>query len=368
MYFDERPKSVRKDLFDREEELRQLDAALQRRDPLIIIYGLRRAGKTSLIQTATYDLENGIIFDLRSLGGRAYAPKKDLIQVLQRGINDFLSKRKTMGTKIIDTLKRVQGVQIGKVAVTFGWGGNESLDIADLFSKLDQWARSDKSTITVAFDEAQEFRKVTGMRMDKILAHIYDYCRNTSIVVTGSAMGLLQDFMGEEDAEAPLYGRGKTEITLKPLEPEGAEEFLLEGFKQANMKIRDELLHDAVEKLDGIIGWLTMFGARCLKKGVSLASLNTVMEEGSKLARREFENFLKGREVARNRYERIMNHLARSPSTWSGIKHYLEAREGREMNDRKVTELIGTLVRAGFVEREDSGYAVSDPLLGHSFE
>lgn len=57
LYFDERPKSVRKDLFDREEELRQLDAALQRRDPLIIIYGLRRVGKTSLIQTATYDLE-----------------------------------------------------------------------------------------------------------------------------------------------------------------------------------------------------------------------------------------------------------------------------------------------------------------------
>lgn len=368
MYFDERPKSLRRDLYDREEELRQLDAALQRRDPLILIYGLRRAGKTSLLQTAMRDLDHGIILDLRSLGTGAYATRKDLILALQKGINDFLSKRKTIRTKIIDTLKHVQGVQVGEMTVTFGWGGNESLDIGDLFGKLDRWALSNKSTITVAFDEAQELRKVAGMRMDKILAHIYDYCKNTSIVVTGSAMGLLYHFVGEEDPGAPLYGREKTEITLMQLESEQARDFLLKGFKQANKKIRDELIYDAVEKLDGIIGWLTMFGARCLKKGASMASLNEVVEQGSKLARMEFENFLQGREVARKRYEGIMRHLAKRPSTWSGIKGYLESREGRAMNDRKVTELVSTLVRASLVESGDARYTISDPLLAHSFE
>lgn len=368
MYFDERPKSLRKDLYNMEEELMQLRAALRRGDPLIIIYGLRRVGKTSLLQTAARGVEHKIIFDLRTLGTGAYATKKDLIQILQRSINDFLSERKTVRSRIINALKHVQGVQAGKVGVTFGWGGNESLDIVDLFGKLDRWALSNKTSITIAFDEAQELRKVAGVRIDKILAHIYDYCRNTSIVVTGSAMGLLHDFVGGEDPESPLYGRSKTEIRLKPLDPEGAEDFLLRGFKQANKKPGDDLIHRAVEKLDGIIGWLTMFGARCLKKGASIASLDEVMEEGSKLARSEFKNFLKGREVARKRYEGIMNHLAKSPSTWSGIKGYLEAREGRSMNDRKVTELISALARTGLVERVDARYTISDPLLANSFK
>lgn len=368
MYFDERPKSSRKDLYNMGEELQQLDAALHRRNPLIIIYGLRRVGKTSLLQTAISDVEHGIIFDLRTLGTSAYATKKDLIEILERGINDFLSAKKTVRTKIIDALKYVSGVEVGEVGVTFSWGGKEPLDIAGLFKKLDRWALSNKTNVTIAFDEAQELRKVAGIRMDRILAHVYDYCKTTSIVLTGSAIGLLYDFIGAEDPEAPLYGRSKTEIRLKRLEPEEAEDFLHRGFKQAKKKIEADLIHDVVGKLDGIIGWLTMFGARCLKKGVSAHLVKEIMEEGSRLARREFENFLKGREVARKRYEGIMNHLAKNPSTWSGIKGYLEAREGKAMNDRKVTELIVALVKAGFVESIDNVYTISDPLLAYSFK
>lgn len=368
MYFDERPKSSRKDLYNMREELEQFDSALRRKDPLVIIHGLRRVGKTSLLQTAMSDVEHGIIFDLRTLGTTAYSSKKDLVEILERGINDFLSSRKMVRTKIIDALKHVNGVEVAGAGVTFSWGGKEALDIAGLFKKLDRWAVSNKTGVTIAFDEAQELRKVAGIRMDKILAHVYDYCKATSIVLTGSAVGLLYDFLGEEDPEAPLYGRSKTKITLKRLEPEEAEDFLHRGFKQAKKKIKDELIRDAVENLDGIIGWLTMFGATCLKKGVSARSVNGVMEEGSKLARREFENFLKGREVARKRYEGTISHLAKGSSTWSGIKSYLEAREGKAINDRKVTELIHALVKAGFIESLNDEYTISDPLLAYSFK
>jgi hypothetical protein len=368
LYFDERPKSSRKDLYNIKEELEQLDAALRRKDPLIIIYGLRRVGKTSLLQTAMNDVEHGIIFDLRTIGTKAYATKKDLVEILERGVNDFLSAKKTTRTKIIDALKHVNGVQVEGVGVTFSWGGKEPLDIAGLFKKLDRWALSNKKSVIIAFDEAQELRKVAGIRMDKIIAHVYDYCKATTIILTGSAIGLLYDFIGEEDAEAPLYGRSKTEIKLRRLEAEQAEDFLRKGFKQAKKRISDELISDVVEKLDGIIGWLTVFGAASLKKGVSARSVDGVMEEGSKLARREFENFLKGREVARKRYESIMSYLAKSPSSWSGIKSHLEVREGKAMNDRKVTELINALVKAGFIESTDDKYAISDPLLAYSFK
>jgi len=368
LYFDERPKSSRKDLYDMREELEQLVAALNRNDPLIVIVGLRRIGKTSLLQTAMSEVKHGIIFDLRTLGTRAYSTKKDLVEIFESSINDFLSTKKTVRMKIIDALKHVTGVQVEGMGLTFSWGGKEPLDIAGLFKKLDRWALSSKTNIAIAFDEAQELRKVAGIGMDKILAHVYDYCKATSIILTGSAVGLLYDFLGEGDPEAALYGRSKTEIRLKRLEPQEAEDFLRKGFKQARKRVEEELIQDAVRKLDGITGWLTTFGATCLKRGVSASVIRGVMEEGSKLARNEFENFLKGREVAKKRYEGIMSHLSKGPSTWSGIKSYLEVREGKRLNDRKVTELIDALLKAGFVESTDGQYTISDPLLAYSFE
>jgi AAA+ ATPase superfamily predicted ATPase len=368
LYFDERPKSSRKDLYDMREELEQLLTALNRKDPLIVIVGLRRIGKTSLLQTALSEVENNIVFDLRTLGTGAYSTKKDLVEILERSINDFLARRKTVRTKIIDALRHVSGVEVEGMSITFSWGGKESLDMAGLFKKLDHWALSNNTTIAVAFDEAQELRKVAGLAMDKFLAHIYDYCKATSIILTGSAVGLLYNFLGEEDPEAALYGRSRTEIRLKRLAPEEAEVFLRKGFKQAKKRVNDALIQDAVRRLDGIVGWLTMFGAACLKRSASAGVINSVMLEGSKLARREFENFLQGREVARKRYENIIGHLAKGASTWSSIKAYLELQEEKRLNDRKVTELIDALLKAGFIERIDELYAVSDPMLAHSFE
>ncbi len=52
MYFDERPKSRREDLYDRERELEEMLASIESRKPLIVLKGIRRLGKTSLLQVA----------------------------------------------------------------------------------------------------------------------------------------------------------------------------------------------------------------------------------------------------------------------------------------------------------------------------
>lgn len=369
MYFDERPKSTKKDLYNMREELDELLAAINRKDPLVVIAGVRRVGKTSLLQTAISEIRApSIIFDLRTLGNRAYCTKKDLVEILEHGINAFLLEKRSKRMKLVEAVKHVSGVQVGEIGVSFNWGGKQPLDIPALFEKLDRWALSNKTHVVMAFDEAQELRKITGFKMDKILAHVYDYCKRTTIILTGSAIGLLYEFIGDEDAEAALYGRSKTEIRIKKLNSEEAEDFLQKGFKQAKKKVGNELIQEAVQKLDGVTGWLTMFGASSLKKGLTARTIRNVMEEGSKLARSEFENFLKGREVARKRYEGIMSHLAKGASTWSGIKTHLEVMEGMKINDRKMAELIDALVKAGFVEKADGQYIVSDPILGYSFE
>ncbi len=51
MLFDPRPKTSRRDLFNREEELALLDNAARRGEPLILVLGIRRVGKTSLLRS-----------------------------------------------------------------------------------------------------------------------------------------------------------------------------------------------------------------------------------------------------------------------------------------------------------------------------
>jgi AAA+ ATPase superfamily predicted ATPase len=135
------------------------------------------------------------------------------------------------------------------------------------------------------------------------------------------------------------------------------------------MKTEEGAMDAAVKRLDGIIGWLTLFGITSVKAGViSESAIDQTVEVGKSLVRQEFRNFLKGREVGAQRYEAIIQHLAGAhSSSWSTIKGALEAAEGRTINDRNITELLTNLVKAGFVEKEDESYSLTDQILAESF-
>lgn len=368
LLFDERPKTTRHDLYDMEEQLAALVSALQRGDPLAIILGLRRTGKTSLLLTGLAESKlRAIIVDLRAVGEKPYATKKDLVQLLEGSVNRFLAEQRGKAGRIVDRLKGIRGVQVMGTGVTFTWAGKEPVQIVDIFKLLDETASRDKFRLIIAFDEAQELGKVAGLDMQKVLAHVYDYCKNTTVVLTGSAIGLLRDFIGADDAKAPLYGRAMTEIRLGRFNQAQSRDFLEKGFKQSGLKPDPKILDEALKDLDGIVGWLTLFGSECVKNGVSQTALEKVRETGAALAKREFQNFLSPRLIAKRRYTRIMRSLASSPATWSDLKRSIEALEGSAINDRTVTKLISEVVRAGFVEKEGDTYRIGDPLLAEAF-
>jgi DNA-binding HxlR family transcriptional regulator len=84
------------------------------------------------------------------------------------------------------------------------------------------------------------------------------------------------------------------------------------------------------------------------------------------MARKEFLNFLAPRQIAKRRYMRIMKNLASNPATWSEIKRSVQVLEGRTVNDRGITDLINTLVKAGFIEKTGELYQIGDPLLAEA--
>ncbi len=371
MLFDQRPKNNKRDLYDCEEELKALAVALEKGAPLVTIVGLRRTGKTSLLLTTLNNIAKPyIILDMRTLASKPYASKRDLVQETERAINEFYNLHLSLGKRLFRWLARIKGVEISNTGIIISWGGKQPIDLSALFEELNAWAKHEKTTLIIAFDEAQELKKIAGVDMEKIIAHIYDYLHNLSIVLTGSAVGLLYDFIDCQNPKAPLYGRHITEIRLQRFSVEKSRKFLMLGFKQAKIKYNEEIMQIALKKLDGVIGWLTLFGAASVTEGaMSEKAIEETIQQGKLLARQEFDNFLNGREVAKQRYQTIIRHLAAvSTSSWSAIRRAVEATEGKTINDKNITDLILNLVKAGFVEKENELYRLSDQMLSESFK
>lgn len=371
VYLEPRPKDDIESLYDREEEQSKLVSYVEQKSPLILITGFRRVGKTSLLKTIlkAYS-EYNILIDLRDLGNSSYITKKDISNLFQSSIQSFLDKHQTKKEKITSLLRSVRGVTFPTGAgIQFDFTGQNELDLPGLFGKLDQWAGENKTQIVIAVDEAQEFRKSKHIDMARIFASVYDNCRNIILVLTGSEIGVLYDFLALEDADSPLFGRTKKEIEINPLTQEQGIEFLKVGLEQQGLKkIDEDVLSHAVDELGGIVGWLNDFGLTCLEhKKVEKKFIVDTKKTGSVLARAEYKKFLKGR-VASERYNQIMKNLSIKPLTWTDLKKGLEIDLDESIDDRNFSSLLETLQKSGFIQESEKLYSIIDPLLQYSFE
>ena len=370
MYFDEAPKTQREDLYDFEEQFDLFKRALKRGARLIAITGLRRTGKTSLLLTALNDSKLPyLVLDGRVFAKRATITREDLVLALERSINDFVSRQKSWTQRALDWLRKIRGVEVTlkppKISLAWGPSVKEAADITQIFESLGRLAEKRKKKFVIAFDEAQEFRKLAGYDLTMILAHVYDYVPGLQIVVTGSQIGLLRDFLGNENPKAPLFGRFRVDIGLPHLDEARSREFLELGFKQVGMKPGEKIVAEIFGELDGVIGWLAFVGARGLTyRKIDEAILERIFTEGARLAASELESFFIGREVARKRYTIILSELSKSPRRWSELKSSLEIKEGKHISNQILSGLLGKLVKAGFVRKNGKGiYSVADSLL-----
>lgn len=338
------------DLFDRADELKLLLSSVKK--PLVILTGLRRTGKTSLMKVglgqAAYPY---VIVDARGIP--VNPSKKD---VLKRFEIAFNNARKDWLNSIKKLLGGIRGIQAAGFGLSFSWG-KEAVDMQEIFDAVNRWARGKNVRFILAIDEVQELRGFKDLL--KLLAHIYDYNRQTTVILTGSQVGLLHDFIGIEDASSPLYGRHRVEIPLSKFSPEQSKEFLLKGFEQASVKPDKEVLEFAIEELDGIVGWLTEFGASALEKGVKRKVVDQVIGEGIKLTLKELESLFR----ASPRYKVIFKTLALGPATWSEVKGRIDAQEGREVANSTFNDLLSNLVDRGYVEKSNEAYQITDSLL-----
>ncbi|MEM4359270.1 MAG: ATP-binding protein, partial [Candidatus Bilamarchaeaceae archaeon] len=218
MYFIIEPKSKKKDFFNYEYEYEEIKKALTRKEKIIAILGVRRVGKTSILNVIYNETNELKVW----LDGRIISnPKKEIFSAVYEVAKT--GKSKIFGK--IDSLN-ISAFGIGldvKIA-------SESL--VEIENKIRKSGR-----IYIFIDEAQ---KMDVKDLANVLSYFYDRFPNASFIISGSEIGLIEDVLGEGDSEHPLYGRHITKIIMNRLDKNRAFEFLEAGFKEINVKIKKE--------------------------------------------------------------------------------------------------------------------------------
>ncbi|MGC9153271.1 MAG: AAA family ATPase, partial [Vulcanisaeta sp.] len=176
MLFDLEPKSRREDLYDFETELRSLISGIVN-EKIIVVRGLRRTGKTSLMRVALNETGYPFIYLDPRFGGR---PRQtDVTELIRRGLEGFLSRNKSLIDRVKDALSRIRWIKIevSPIRVEFGLGGNRRLSIGDLLDAINDLGAELGKAVVIAIDEAQELGKVTWINFNMILAYSYDNLR-----------------------------------------------------------------------------------------------------------------------------------------------------------------------------------------------
>jgi len=337
--------------------------------PFILIKGLRRIGKTSMIYTAMNEFKlKGVLFDLRALPYEGKIDTADFLTMICGSINRFIDNNKGIGKTLLDFLGKLEGIQIAGNGIILKREGKSVPDLLEIFEMFEKTAQKKDERIFLIFDEAQELRRVAKYRMDRFMAYIYDRFENVSLIVTGSEIGVLDEFLRLNDSDAPLYGRAIDEINLKPFSRDQSSEFLIKGYKEYEIEPSEDFINYALDRLDGIPGWLTFLGWKTTGKKLNERAVDAVLETASALAIEEFNHFLGQRWQAKDRYAAIAKILARAGGvSWKKLKTVFEIGKGR-ISDKNFSSLLTNLRKAGFITKTGIEYSITDPVLKHGLE
>lgn len=346
MYFDISPKTRQEDLFGMDYQLELFRSyLLDNSVRMIVIRGLRRVGKTSLLNVGLK--EAGVKFVKIDVRDSPFRDRREFMIFLIKRIKEKIGG---LWEKIIG---KISGLGINYRSFSLELFFSREENITSFFENLNKQMK-----LILAFDEIQLLKSVG---FDYFLASVFDNYKNIRIVITGSEIGVMDKFLGKNDDQAPLFGRAYLEIYVGKVKEETVSNFLEEGFKQIHKKIEFKEIRQVLENFDGIIGWVTYYGWFRAKDFSAKAAIEKVKEEGKIIVQRELENFLANRK-SRNNYLKLVKYLAEGRNTWSLLKQNFN-KKGIRLADSQLDLYLKELVDFGFVEKLNEQYFLVDPLL-----
>ncbi len=360
VYFSIEPKKSREDLYDRERELRKLHEAVEN-GRMVLLCGLRRIGKTSLLQVFLNETSNKIFhafIDCRRLVRNNKIARDTFNATFLKSVRSAFKKG-----KLKDVLRSISKVKFGEFELDLS---RENSDV-DLFSYLDSvneiLTKHGKKMI-IALDEAQNLRFYGrgGKDILNLFAYIYDHLNSIVVILTGSEIGLLHDFLKSNDPDTPLFGRYVNEISLGRFSKEKSMSFLSKGFQQIEIEIGKAEIEKAVATLDGIVGYLTMYGFTVYTRKEISTALGETEKMAQKLVKKEIEEL---RDRSEN-YLYILKAVAFGLDRFSKIKEYISLHH-EKITDQTLSHNLSSLVKQSFLEQEykrsSKIYVIPDPMV-----
>lgn len=355
MLFDPKPKERRGELFNRETELNELRRFVESGSPLILCLGVRRIGKTSVIKVFANEANYPVIYiDARRLAEYNYS-KAGLYGMLA----EEFTRIRGRFSEIIDYLKRIRAVSIGGYGVEFNWRDGE-LSLSLILSRMNEYAEDHGSRFVVVIDEAQELRFMKGYnRLDarQVLAYSYDNLGRVKFILTGSEVGLLYDLLQLHRRSSPLYGRAYDEVVINRFDRETSIEFLEAGFTEVGMNVQRSILEMVVESMDGIPGWLTLYGYEAAKRR-NAEVIGEVLGKAIELALDELKKIAK----LSNVYGHVLRAIAMGYRNWSYIKRVVEAWMGMQIHDETLRRALNRLIDMSIISKVNGEYEFIDPI------
>ena len=354
MLFNPKPKRKRNELYDREEELSALERSIEKGVPLVVLLGIRRLGKSSLLNVA---LDESPIKSVKIDARRVYSqlgsvPQSALAEVILKGYLKAFPKE-----RIREAIKGIRGVRIAGVGLEVSVA--KGVNLSEVLERINSMGER----FVIAVDEAQYLR-FSSARYAELIAWSTDELENISFILTGSEIGLLEDFLRIHDPESALFGRAHVEIKLKRFERHQSLDFLRKGFEEIGLEVRDGELGEAVDELDGIVGWLTLYGYNRYLGLSHREALKKLKEDAKRLIVSEFSKL---KELS-PRYELALKAVANGRHRWREIKEAVELLEGKKIDDKNFSNVLNNLVRYGYLEKTVGGYSIPDSLVELAFK
>jgi hypothetical protein len=314
-------------------------------------------GKTSISKAACNELPRAYTHVYLNLYG--VNSSHGLLEALAHGI----SSSRNLYEKIKDTLGRIEQFSVGPSSFSVKVPKQPISRIWDILSAIG----SLKHNTVFILDEVQELYVITG-HMLKLLANVFNTYDKITFMFTGSMIGLTHSLL-EPKSTSPLYGRSPAKIYVEPFKESDSNKFLEKGFNECDKNLDYAKIKVAVSNLDGIPGWLTLYGNNVAIRKLSYdKAMEETRKEAAKIIKDELNHFLSGRD--RSAHIQALKAASYGGISWTDIKNAIGITKKGDVNAWTVTSIIDGLVNAMYLRKDDvtNTYTVPDPLVRYTIK
>ena len=337
---------------------------------LVVIYAPRNFGKTSLIK-------NVVIPEFRSKNNPSFTLFADLMEV--RDMDSLVARLQNAFERsfadsfpirnLVENIKRfLSGLKpdITVDPVTSQTGislkitpGSKEYSISFLFHLIKQIAA--KASVLVALDEFQDVVKVNEAQA--MFRQAFEDLGDVPIIVMGSQKHILSDIFSKPHAPLAFWGN---DLPFQPIAYQEYHDYIQERFDQRELKIDPDCskyLQDLLWRIPEPINVVShQIYSTYQKKEVKKEHINLAIAELLENKKSRYETHLAGFSAAE---EKVCMNLARL--------NYIEKPQSKEfvsacqVTSRTVGKIFRKFRNKGIIEKTDSGYRLSDPLLKSFF-